>query len=143
MTDSQIIKKLLEGLYEAREIRNQSDFAKKTGLIQSLISQILSGKKAITAETIEKITHTFPKVNKAFLKGKSERVFTEVNYRGEQYVNEPQAEYGKDVVKELIAAKNEIIELLKEREYLKDELQKCLMKISAGERKEGLSHPFS
>ena len=58
--DSQWLIDLIESLKDSGEIYNETDFAKKTGLNKSFISDMKAGRSAITEQTIRKIKQAFP-----------------------------------------------------------------------------------
>lgn len=56
----QTITELIEALKMAGKVYNDADFARKTGLKQSFVSEMKSGKKPFTGATRKKIEETFP-----------------------------------------------------------------------------------
>lgn len=56
----QTITELIEALKMAGKVYNDADFARKTGLSSSFVSEMKSGKKPFTGATRKKIEETFP-----------------------------------------------------------------------------------
>lgn len=132
MTDSQIITLLIKSLINRGYIKNQANLAEKIGCDPALITLIKNGKRNLTGETKDLITDKFKNVNKEFLDGNVDKVFTDIS---------SEAGEGKNLKDELLIAKDQIIELLKENSRLNAQLQDCWMQL--GIKKEGKQPNFS
>lgn len=60
MTEIQDFAKLLEDLKKEGFIYNDADFCRKTGLHRSSVSEMRTGKKEVSEQTLHKIEQTFP-----------------------------------------------------------------------------------
>lgn len=58
--DYQELTKVIEGLKKTEFVYNDSDFCRKCGFSKSFLSEMKSGKRAITEQTVTRIKQTFP-----------------------------------------------------------------------------------
>lgn len=80
MFDNQRIKKVIDYLIKEKIVYNQRDFAEKISENQSVLSEIVNGKRTVTKRFINKITDSFAFVSKDWLmNGTGDMIREEIN----------------------------------------------------------------
>lgn len=74
--DNQTLIETLEALKDGGFVYNDADFCRKTGMAKSFLSEMKSGKRVITEQTVQRIRETFPD----FFAPKVVRMETEVEH---------------------------------------------------------------
>lgn len=83
--DLQRIRELLAGLKISGAILNDSDFATKTGVNRSYVSELRNGKRGLTTNYVEQICSNFPGVSRVWLLTGNGTMFVEENQNNSEF----------------------------------------------------------
>lgn len=129
MTTNEIFKRMLDWLYVNTDVHNQVELARKTGVNEVTISRVLNGKiKRVKQETLRKVNSAFGNVfNPEWMRGESD-VMLLANLTSyttkDATIMDISTQVHTDLTPQLIAAKDEIITILRSQLTDKDALIK-------------------
>lgn len=105
MAEIQDFAKLLEDLKKEGFIYNDADFCRKTGLHRSSVSEMRTGKKEVSEQTLRKIEQTFPDFF-----GKNETVIPPERSDVDRFLSIIEADH--QLIREMVSKKDEEIDRL-------------------------------
>lgn len=91
--DNQRFRSLLKELKNLGKVLNDSDFATKTGVNRSYVSELRNDKRVLTTNYIEQIYNTFPEINRVWLLTGEGSMLTEERNSGVQGKHLDEDEY--------------------------------------------------
>ena len=65
--DNQRVRDILRVLKNSGKVLNDSDFATKTGVNRSYVSELRNDKRVLTTNYVEQICNSFPELSRAWL----------------------------------------------------------------------------
>lgn len=106
MIEIQDFAKLLEDLKKRGFIYNDADFCRKTGLHRSSVSEMRTGKKDVSEQTLRKIEQTFP----GFFGEESDSVPVSTRSDVDRFLSIIEADH--QLIREMVSKKDEEIDRL-------------------------------